>query len=143
MTVDGGGPKYDRSTVVPTLAEAGKTSHPGPPPRAAPPGPCAVFGLFVAAAGKMLALRMSIFLLDSLRGVRSPGVVCAGAVTPSVTAMAEAMTTREITRALKTLKFNLVSPLFEWFGRNLGSDKHRGAYLLEHSPELPEELLRP
>jgi hypothetical protein len=58
----------------------------------------------------MFALRMSILPLNSLRGVRSEGVVCAEAVIPSVTTMAEAMTTREISRMLKALKFNLDSP---------------------------------
>ena len=93
--------------MVPTLAGAGKTSHPGPPPLAAPPGPCAVFGLFVAAAGEMLALRMSIFPLNSLRGVRSTGVVCAEAVIPNVTTMAAAITTREIPRLLEALQIIL------------------------------------
>jgi hypothetical protein len=91
----------------------------------------------------MLALRMSIFPLNSLRGVRSPGGVCAGAVIPNVTTMTEAMATREISRALNTLKFNSDSPQFEWFGRSLEGDERGGAYLIECSPQLPERLCRP
>jgi hypothetical protein len=58
----------------------------------------------------MFALRMSIFPLNSLRGVRSAGAVCAEAVMPSVKTIAEAMTTREMSRTLQALKFNLDSP---------------------------------
>jgi hypothetical protein len=52
-------------------------------------------------------LRMSIFPLNSLRGVRSADVVCAEAVTPSVMAIAEVMTTRETRRLLEALQIIL------------------------------------
>ena len=42
LTVEGGGPKYERGTFVPILAGAGNKSQPGCPKSRAPaPGPCA------------------------------------------------------------------------------------------------------
>jgi hypothetical protein len=54
----------------------------------------------------MLALRMSIFPSNSLRGVWSWDGFCAWAVMPNVMAITEAMTPREILRVLVALQFN-------------------------------------
>src|SRR5271156_3871537 len=103
-TVDGDGPKYERSTVAPTEGGAGNTSHPGPAPLGPGPGPCAVLGFVVEASATLLWL-MSIFPSTALRGVRSRGESCAKAVRPSEIAIAEARAPREIARLLKALQF--------------------------------------
>jgi hypothetical protein len=46
---------------------------------------------------------MSILAWDNLRGVRSGAEFCASAVIPKATAIAEAMTPREILRVLRVL----------------------------------------
>src|SRR5579862_8778770 len=97
-TVDGDGPKYERSTVAPTEGGAGNTSHPGPAPLGPGPGPCAVLGFDAAAADAMCKLPMSIFPSRALRGVRSRGESCATAARLSVIAIAEARVPREILR---------------------------------------------
>src|ERR1700743_415072 len=96
-TVDGDGPKYERSTVAPTEGGAGNTSHPGPAPLGPGPGPWAVLG-FDGEALAMFAWLMSIFPSTALRGMRSRGESCAKAVTPSEIAIAEARAPREIAR---------------------------------------------
>src|SRR6266849_3715702 len=68
LTVDGGGPKYERLTVAPTEGGAGNTLHPGPGPMGPGPGPCAVFGFTAAAASVISAARMSNFPSNALRG---------------------------------------------------------------------------
>jgi hypothetical protein len=40
LVSEGGGPKYDRGTVVPIDAGAGNRLHPGPGPIGPGPGPC-------------------------------------------------------------------------------------------------------
>src|ERR1700751_6139295 len=40
LVSEGGGPKYDRGTVVPMDAGAGNKLHPGPGPIGPGPGPC-------------------------------------------------------------------------------------------------------
>src|SRR6201987_6125508 len=40
LASEGGGPKYDRGTVVPMDAGAGNKLHPGPGPIGPGPGPC-------------------------------------------------------------------------------------------------------
>src|SRR5271169_3429844 len=99
-TVDGDGPKYERSTVAPTEGGAGNTSHPGPAPLGPGPGPCARLGSTAAAALVMLALRMSILALKALRGTRGLGESCAIAAMPNVMAIADARAPREILRRL-------------------------------------------
>src|SRR5271154_6847710 len=100
-TVDGDGPKYERSTVAPTEGGAGNTSHPGPAPLGPGPGPCARLGSTGAAALAMFTLRMSSFPLEILRGTRGLGESCAIAVMPNAMAIAEAMAPREIPRPLE------------------------------------------
>src|SRR5271154_2082466 len=70
LTDDGGGPKYERSTVAPTEGGAGNTSHPGPAPLGPGPGPCAALKFTAVTLGAMFALRVSIFPWKVLRGVR-------------------------------------------------------------------------
>jgi len=60
----------------------------------------------------MFALLMSIFPWKVLRGRRGLGEFCARAVMPSVMAIAEVMTTREIPRLVKALQF-ILCPLFK------------------------------
>ena len=103
-TVDGEGPKYERSTVAPTEGGAGNTSHPGPAPLGPGPGPWAVLG-FDDDALAMFAWLMSIFPSTALRGTRGRGESCAKAVTPSEIAIAEARAPREIARVLNALQF--------------------------------------
>ena len=102
-TVDGDGPKYERSTVAPTEGGAGNTSHPGPAPLGPGPGPWAALG-FVADALAMFAWLMSIFPSTALRGMRSRGESCATAARLSVIAIAEARVPRETLR-VKVLLF--------------------------------------
>src|SRR5260370_27150469 len=82
LTVDGDGPKYDKSTVAPTEGGAGNRLHPGPGPIGPGPGPCALLKFPPVAAGESstFALRMSILPSNALRGVRSCGELCARAV---------------------------------------------------------------
>src|ERR1700752_4455247 len=47
---EGGGPKYDRGTVVPMDAGAGNKLHPGPGPIGPGPGPCSELKLVDASA---------------------------------------------------------------------------------------------
>src|ERR1700722_17173724 len=105
-TVDGDGPKYERSTDAPTEGGAGNTSHPGPAPLGPGPGPCAVLGSVVEAWATLLWL-MSIFPSTALRGVRSLEAFCAKAVMPSAMVIAEAITSREIPRLLEALQIIL------------------------------------
>ena len=117
-TVDGDGPKYERSTVAPTEGGAGNTSHPGPAPLGPGPGPWAVLGLDAVALA-MFAWLMSIFPSTALRGVRSRGESCANAVMPKVMAIAEARALRENLRLLEALQFNGDSPQFGSWARIL------------------------
>jgi hypothetical protein len=75
-----------------------------------------VLGFAVGVSWATLALRMSIFPLNNLRGVRIArgfGVVCATADIPNVMEIADAMTPTNILRMLNTLQFNRYSPLFK------------------------------
>src|SRR5258705_839306 len=89
LTVDGEGPKYERFTAAPTDGGAGNKLQPGPGPIGPGPGPCAVLGSAAADGSGMVALRMSIFPSNALRGMRCRGESCANAVTPSITAIAK------------------------------------------------------
>src|ERR1700692_1053195 len=94
FTVEGGGPKYERFTVVPTEGGAGNKLQPGPGPIGPGPGPCAVLGSTVTAASAMSAARKSILPSKALRGVRSRGESCAIAVKLSAIATANAAPAR-------------------------------------------------
>src|SRR5579872_297307 len=106
FVVEGGGPKYERSTVVPTEGGDGNRSQPGPGPIGPGPGPCAVLVSVVVAAPAMSAGRFPSSILpgNALRGVRCRGESCANAVIPRVTTIAGAKA-RKIGRTLQPLKF--------------------------------------
>src|SRR6201984_2657431 len=59
LVSEGGGPKYDRGTVVPMDAGAGNKLHPGPGPIGPGPGPCSelklvdVSAVVVAASSRL------------------------------------------------------------------------------------------
>src|SRR6201987_6551265 len=60
LVSEGGGPKYDRGTVVPMDAGAGNKLHPGPGPIGPGPGPCSelklvdVSAVVVAASSRLV-----------------------------------------------------------------------------------------
>src|SRR6202040_2620320 len=62
LVSEGGGPKYDRGTVVPMDAGAGNKLHPGPGPIGLPPGPWA-----------------ELIVLNSCEAARSPAGCARGA----------------------------------------------------------------
>src|SRR6202007_1970193 len=100
-----GGPKYERSTVVPTDGGAGSKLQPGHGPIGPGPGPCAVLGFPVVPASAISkGLLRSIAPWCALRGARSRGESCARAVMASVITAAETMV-REIRRTSRLLSF--------------------------------------
>ena len=112
LTVDGGGPKYERFTVAPTDGGAGNRLHPGPGPIGPGPGPCAVLGSTVKLSDVKSAARMSILPPNARRGARIRCESCAEAVMPKVMAITEAKAHREILRVFEALQFNGDSPRY-------------------------------
>ena len=105
--VEGGGPKYDRSKVVPTDGGAGNKLQPGPGPMGPGPGPWAALESADAAGSTMSAVlnRCSIAPWNARRGVRRRDDSWVKAVNPDVSATAEA-TVHEISWILMLLKRN-------------------------------------
>src|ERR1700740_1828639 len=79
LTVDGGGPKYARPTLVPIEAGAGNRLQPGPGPMAPPPGPCAWLGSTAVGVVDTASFFFSMAPGTARRGVRSRGESCAKA----------------------------------------------------------------
>src|SRR6266567_8575465 len=99
LTVEGGGPKYERFTVVPTEGGAGNKLQPGPGPIGPGPGPCAVLGSNVVAASKMPVANKSNLPSKPLRGARSRGESWASAVTLASAVKLSAIATANATPA--------------------------------------------
>src|SRR5271170_7164790 len=93
-TVDGDGPKYERSTVAPTEGGAGNTSHPGPAPLGPGPGPCAALKLPDGAEMYGLKAGALISAVCSFRGTRWCLGSSAWAPTPSAIVAANAAARR-------------------------------------------------
>src|SRR5579863_6023432 len=77
LVVEGGGPKYERSTLVPTEAGAGSKLQPGPGPIGPGPGPCAVLGFPAVVVSPKGKCGRWFSPVDRLCGVRSRGDSCA------------------------------------------------------------------
>src|ERR1700692_313250 len=76
FTVEGGGPKYERFTVVPTEAGAGNKLQPGPGPIGPGPGPWAVLGFTAAAPTSAISAALYLSAIgpwNAGRGARSRG----------------------------------------------------------------------
>src|ERR1700751_6311753 len=59
LVSEGGGPKYDRGTVVPMDAGAGNKLHPGPGPIGPGPGPCSELKVVEATAALAASSRFA------------------------------------------------------------------------------------
>src|SRR5271170_6576560 len=116
-TVDGDGPKYERSTVAPTEGGAGNTSHPGPAPLGPGPGPCAALKLPDGAEMYGLKAGALISAVCSFRGTRWCLGSSAWAPMPSVIAAANAAVRRWAQYDGFTT-FRLLVATFSFFSRS-------------------------